>query len=131
MAQNPIPGLTLPGPNAPERLNDNMNAILRWSKGISPRIYGVGTPIVGSNPPTPPSDAYLLQRGRQSVVFSGGLSDGVLTLPMAFPNGWLSLQLNGSTTFNYETSGATLQTINVHSTIGTGTFTVDFDALGW
>ena len=130
MSRSLIPGLFLPRPHlatADQSLNND--ALLRWSKSVSPRMLAVGLPIVGTNPPTPPSDAYVSQMGRAVVTFTG--TDpyfGTMTLPLAFPNGWLSLQVVSP--FEYEVSGATLQTVILLGTAAS-TYGVDFQAVGW
>jgi hypothetical protein len=130
MAQLLIPGLILPAPNDQTRTADNFNVLQRWAKSVSPRMLAVGDPIVGTNPPQPPSDAYVAIRGVFSVHFTGGL--GTLTLPLAFPNGWLSLALGGSEAFTYTAAGATLSTIQIVNPVGgTATVNVDVDAVGW
>lgn len=128
---NPIPPLIMPAPNLAEtRQGDNNNAVLRWSKGVSPIMFGVGDPIVGSNPPVPPSNAYLGQRGRQLVAFTAGI--GTLTFPKAFPNGLLSAMLGGTFVVEYNPTGATLGSLPVTTSgIGTGSAEVDFDLCGW
>lgn len=129
MTQSKIPGLLLPAPNDPTRTADNFNAILRWSKSQSPVMLGIGAPIVGTNPPAPPSSAYVSQSGLVAVVFVAGV--GTLTLPEAFPNGWLSLHLAGANFYGYETAGATLDTIKLLTGAADATYNVDIDAVGW
>lgn len=137
MARNPIPALALTGKNKPERQGDTNQAIELWAHTVSPRIYAVDTPIVGtiSGKLIPPSDAFLLIAGLQAVVFSAGL--GTLTLPKPFPNGWLSLELTNANTnwLGFVVAGATLDAISVtcENAAGsvTGTQTVSYEAIGW
>ncbi len=130
--QNPVPSLILPAANhvtIPGAQQSNNQAIIRWGKTVTPRLFAIGEPIFAPNgaPPTPPSDAYLLQRGRVPVTISGG--DGTLTLPSPFPNGWLSLVLEGGGgDWYYDTVGVTLGQINV---FGPSSTMVDIDAVGW
>ena len=133
MAQNPIPGLSLPGRYDPASTPQNSQALQIWSRTVSPRMLGVGSPIfsnTGAAPPTPPTDAYLAFRGLVAVTFSGG--SGTLTLPVTYPNGWLSLQMNGVSPMSYTTSGATINTVAITVLSGaTGSIEVDVDAVGW
>jgi hypothetical protein len=103
-----------------------------WAQSVSPRIFTVATPIYqpGGPPPTPPSDAYLAQIGRYQVTMSAGGS-GTLTLQQPFPNGWLSLQMNGLYNFQYNTGGVTLQAITVTYGLAAGTVYIDVLAVGW
>ena len=123
----------MPGRYNPESTPQNSQAIQLWSKTVSPRMYGVGSPIFsigGVAPPTPPSDAYLAFRGLVSVTFSGG--SGTLTLPVTYPNGWLSLQMNGVSPMSYTTSGATINTVAVTVLSGaSASIEVDVDTVGW
>lgn len=135
--QNPVPGLVLPAPNSkaiPGRQQDNNNALGRWAKTVGPRLWKVGTPIYAPNgaPPTPPSDAYLGQRGIVQVTLAGG--SAVLTLPDPFPNGWLSLGLTGqggAGGWSYTPFGVTLGTIEVFFSGSNGLYNIDIDAVGW
>jgi hypothetical protein len=133
MSTNPVPGLITPAPYADSASAGNWQALLLWSKTVSPRMFSVGTaitPTAPPAPPAPPSDAYLVQRGGQLVAFTAGT--GTLTLPLPFPNGWLSLMLCGNGDFQYNPSGATLQAITVTASGSpTASVVVDYDALGW
>lgn len=141
MTQSPLPGLILPAPNDPTRIADNLNAILRWSKGLSPLMFGVGVPLVGTNPPTPPSSAYLEQGGFQPVVFASGV--GTLTFPKVFPNGVLCINVNFAdntaqmdsltlrTAAPAPTTAAVGLTGMVNGSAYTGTGYVSYKATGW
>jgi hypothetical protein len=128
--RQPVPALLLLSPHDDSRTGDNFDSLARWSKTVGPRMLAIGSPIFGSNPPPTPSDAWLFQRGLVSITFSSGL--GTLTLPKAFPNGWLSLQVTNVPGFGYLTAGATAQAVSVTlSGGGSGTYIADVDALGW
>lgn len=133
MSQNPIPTLVLPSPYDTTQQARNNQALILWSKTISPRMLGVGTPIFainGAAPPAPPSDAYLGFRGGVEVALTSGA--GVLTLPVLFPTGWLSLQMTGPGSYTYVTAFAGIQSVSIRSSTGaTGTELVDVDAIGW
>lgn len=124
----------MPGRYLPERTADNSQAVQLWSQSVSPRMFQVATPIISLNsaaPPTPPSDAYIVQAGIMPTVFTTGAA--TLTLPQPFPSGWLSLQLTGGNDYlTYSTAGATLQTVHVAALSGdSGTFNIDVWAVGW
>lgn len=131
---NPIPGLVLPSINPPliqdPQVSKALQATQTWAKSVSPRMFAVGTAIYAPNgdPPTPPTDAYLGQRGIASVTISSGM--GYLTLPEPFPNGWLSLQLTGGGNWAYDLFGVSLQRIQVLYSLN-ATVDCDFDAVGW
>jgi hypothetical protein len=134
MTANPIPGLFVPARSAPliddPQVSKSLLGIQQWAKSVSPRIWAVGSPIKGSNPPSPPSDAYISQIGRYNVNLTSGT--GTLTLSHPFPNGWLSLSLNGGYSFQYSTFGVTLQAITISVVSGpTATVPVDVQAIGW
>lgn len=88
MARNPIPGLSLPDPQGNGRPEDNSNALLRWSKTVSPRMLFGDPP---AQVPPAPCDAFLAGGGRQNVNFIGG--QGHLIYPVPFPNGILMAQV--------------------------------------
>jgi len=94
--QNPVPGLILPAPNdqsIEQPQQNNNNAVIRWAKTVSPRMFTVSVDglVATTKPPTPPYDGYLLQVGVQLVNFTSGY--GFLTFPQPFPTGLISVQL--------------------------------------
>lgn len=91
MTATPLPTLILPNPQGTTRPADNNNAIIRYTKTVSPRMYAVDGyiySITGAPPPIPPSDVFMMIAGYQVVAFSGG--SGTLTFPQTIPNGLVS-----------------------------------------
>lgn len=91
MAVQGIPALFVDtGKDAPA--HENARRLSNWSKGVSPRMFAVGTVMVGTVPvPATPSDAYLMQTDFVQLSFSGG--SAAYTFPRAFPNGVATIQL--------------------------------------
>ena len=131
---SPITPLSLPGIHDPSRLNDNMDAINLWSLSISPLVFFVGTPLVGTNPPKPPSNQYIVGFDNPSVTFTAGVAS--VTFPTAFPNGVMYIGVSnptGSTTADVFSFGSTTLTgFTLYSSIGgTGPGQASYFALGW
>jgi hypothetical protein len=134
MPGNPIPGLIMPGPFTPARITDDLAAILRWSKGVSPRTLFAGTPLVGSGPPAPPSDSYLIGWDNPSIPVVAGI--GTATFIKPFPNGvlWIGLQrIHGAVSVDdWSVSSPSLSGFTFNSSAGgTGTLQISYQVVGW
>jgi hypothetical protein len=152
VTRSPVQALWLPTmPSTPtadipevggEPITNHFAKIQRWAKQVSPLISGAGTPLVGTNPPTPPSAAYLLQGAADPIALSV-LGQGTITYPQPFPNGVLDLVVSGLDGITYSIRSASLalpgglsgfqvQGWNGPSaTYPTGTQTVVYQAIGW
>jgi hypothetical protein len=136
MTRNPVPGLVMPSPHNTERQSENNHAVRNWSKSVSPRMLAVDTPLYAPTAaPTPPSDAYLMQGGYQTVAFTAGA--GTLTLPKGFPNGVLSFSGNSFSNIIIGLDGfPSLTTIPLYAyqsfvTGYTGNVDVSYHVVGW
>ncbi len=138
MTANPIPGLVLPSINSPlisdPNVSNALQAIQTWGKSVSPRAFFAGTPLVGANPPQPPSDSYLVGWDNPEVTFSSGVAP--VLFPQSFPNGIMYISVGnpaGSTTANvFSFNNATLDGFDVYSSIGgTGGGQITYEAVGW
>lgn len=139
MAQTQVPGLILPAPNDPTRISDNLAALLRWGKTVSPRMLFAGTPLftAGAAPPSPPSDVYLEGFDTPTVTFSAG--HGTVTFPVPFRNGVAAINLQSlhATSTAVETlrivdGSVSLSGFGLWSSIGgTGNSAISYRVLGW
>ena len=99
----------------------------------------VDSPLAGSNPPTPPSDAYLCGGGYQAIVFASGV--GTLTFPQPFPNGLLAINpvgFHAAGILNIVIDSATAPTaaaVVLYATLAgsaiNATVNVTYWAIGW
>ena len=117
----------------PEPYATMFRQIERWAQGVAPLNFGVGTPLVGTNPPAIPSSAYLTQSDYiASLSITGGAA--TITFPQPFPNGVMvilpSNPANRTDALSYDT--ITLTGFDIHFSLGgTGTVSLAYYALGW
>jgi hypothetical protein len=89
MAVQGLPGLFV-DVSSSANTQANNRRVVTWSRTVSPLMFGVSTPMLGTLPVPPvPQNCYLMQTGTPEMTFSSGAA--TWTFPNPFPNGVLSV----------------------------------------